>query len=465
MPDIISPPSGGGFFGGLAGGLQKGQENILAQQTQQLAEQKQQASDQATQRQEAMQQINNLLGIAKDTFKAVTDGGHDPQKAYTQIQPLTAAAQKLAAGIGLPNDYVASAVQAMSARPALEDADSKKTIVTTAGGLGQPDRIHMFDTKKGTLTPIDPKTGQPILSPAETITPRQAQVANPQDEATLPPGAQPVQLTDSTFGNRFASMQQPGPQLNSNLNHDVIADLPPGVQEKIKGVADGTIDIKNFSQRLGKNGKAPRDEVLELVKQYDPSFDTANAPARAATLKAFKSGVEARKLTALGTVIGHVSELNENGLALDNWKSNTFGVGTQAANKMRLWAEENKQSPIITKFDNSVTAVSSELATAFRGNTTAVSDIQDWRKGMNASMSPDQIRASTQQLGKLLLARMSELKEQWDRGMGHNQDPSIATKLAATRNLLEKMSAGTLFSDRTAPTSKANVMKSKYGLD
>ena len=82
-------------------------------------------------------------------------------------------------------------------------------------------------------------------------------------------------------------------------------------------------------------------------------------------------------------------------------------------------------------------------------------------------MSSDQIEESTKGLGKLLLARMSELKEQWDRGMGHNQDPTIGIKLAKTRELLEQMSAGTLLTDKkfnAPPPSKVQDLKNKYGL-
>ncbi len=116
-------------------------------------------------------------------------------------------------------------------------------------------------------------------------------------------------------------------------------------------------------------------------------------------------------------------------------------------------------------------AVASELETAFRQNNTAISGIMEWKKGMSPAMSPDEVKASTQKLGSLLLGRMSELKEQWDRGMGHAQDPSIALKLAKTRELLEKMAGGTLVSDRTIPGTPAatsnptvDALKSKYGL-
>lgn len=256
--------------------------------------------------------------------------------------------------------------------------------------------------------------------------------------------------------------------MNHNVNHDALDKHSPEVQGIIKGVADGTIDPTKFSKRIGKDGKSEYTNFLGAVKEYDPSFDMANYSARASTLKAFKSGVEARKVSALGTVVGHVTELATEAKNLDNWKSDTFGVGTQAANKMRLWMQENKQSPVVTRFDIAATAVSNELETAFRGNTTAISGIQEWRKAINPAMGSDQLADSTKTLGKLLLARMSELKEQWDRGMGHNQDPTIAIKLVKTRELLEKMSAGTLLTDKAANApapEKVQTLKDKYKLD
>lgn len=464
---------GGGFFGGLAGGISDAQTQMLAQQKQKALEQNQVKTDATT-------QITATIGHIRDVIKANADAGNDPSKVVPSIQGLMQSARNLAQLAGMDPSQVDATVQTLLARPAVE-TEGKKKIVTTSGGLGEPDRMHVFDESKGTLSPIDPKTGQPMLSPSETISPRQAAAANPppapvaaaatqpgapapipQQDSALPPGASPVQAIES----RFVTPPSDAAPINHNVNYDAIAHLPPGVQAKIKGVADGTIDIKNFSQRLGKNGQSPRDQVLEIVKQYDPSFDTASAPARAATLKAFKSGVEARKLSALGTVVGHIAELKKEGEALDNWKSDTFSSATKAANAIRLMIQEGKQTPAITRFDNSATAVSNELENAFRGNTTAISGIMEWRKTISAGMASDQIAESTKSLGKLLLARMSELKEQWDRGMGHNQDPSIAMKLLSTRGLLEKMSAGTLFSDRTESINKPDIapLKSKYGL-
>lgn len=473
-----SSDSGGGFFGGFASGLKDARENAIATEKQALEQKKQAAVEQNKILADTDQQIAATMGHIGDVFKAAAAQGTDPKTIIKNpaITSLLASAQNLAQRIGRDPNTLAQQVAVMAMRPPLEDADSKKTVVTTAGGFGSPDRIHVFDTKKGTLTPIDPVTGQPAtpapstqpaLSPEETITPRQAQVANPavvQDERSIPPSAKPVEGIGSRFGELVPPSKSPTP--NTNLNPDSISHLSPNAQKLIEGVADGTIDpAKAFSLRKGKDGESERRQVLELVKAYDPSFDMANAPARAATLRAFKSGVEARKISALGTVVGHVNELYKDGIALDNWKSNTFGVGTKAINAARTFIKENEQSPLIRRFDLSANAVSNELETAFRGNTTAISGIQEWRKSINPAMASDEITASTQKLGSLLLARMGELKEQWDRGMGHNQDSSITFKLEATRQLLEKMQAGTLFSDRTVPGGQTDSLKKKYNLD
>ncbi len=456
----------GFFLGGAAAGMQAGAKTAIDQQAETRAAE-------AAQRADIDKQITATISHIGEIFKAQSAAGQTPDPNNKAVTALLDSVAPLAAKIGRNPQQLALTVGAMAQRPAVEETSGRK-LVTTSGGLGEPDRMHIFDpnNKEQPITPIDPKTGQPtvapvapqaaaqpVLSPSEVITPAQAQAANPPapqaapvaaaptEDASLPPNAQ---LTQGPIESRFAEPTAPAP-VNHNVNSDVLDKYSPKAQALIKGVADGTIDpSKAFSKKMGKDGESELTKFLGAVKEYDPSFDTANAPARAATLKAFKTGVEARKLSALGTVVGHITELKKDGEALDNWKSDTFGPLTKTANQLRTWVQENKQSPIIRRFDLSANAVSNELETAFRQSNTAISGIQEWRKSINPTMSSDEIAESSKKLGSLLLARMGELKEQWDRGMGHNQDPSIAIKLVKTRELLEKMSAGTLFSDRAA---------------
>lgn len=455
------------FLGGAADGLQSGSKAAID-----IMNEKRNAE--AQQKAELNKLVETNMAQIQTIFKETAAAGGDVSKLPDNpaVQAHLQYVNKFATQLGQDPGIYDARVRTMALAKPLEDADSKKKLVTTSGGLGEPDRMHIFDERKGTITPVDPKTGQPMapvaqpqLSQEEVIPPAQAARMNPaaQQPVALPPEAAGA-MAQADFGDRFVTPPAPEAAPNPNVNPDAIAPLSPGAQNLIRGVADGTIDPKTFSSRMGKNGQSERTKFLEKVKEYDPSFDMANYGARSATLKAFKSGVEARKLTALGTVVGHVGELATEGKALDNWKSDTFGAATKTANELRQWVQSNKQSPIIRRFDNAATAVSNELETAFRGNTTAISGIQEWRKGINAGMASDEIAASTQSLGKLLLARMSELKEQWDRGMGHNQDASITLKLGKTRELLEKMAAGTLLSDKTVNRPDIQPLKDKYGL-
>lgn len=458
----------GGFFGGAATGLGEAQAQALAQQKQDAIEANQAKTD-------AAKQIDATIQHIKEVSEAAAKEGKDPRVVLSAVQPLISSAQQLAEVAGIDPAIVTSRASAVTMAPPAQGEPVAPVAVKPGDSLVHPTTGKVVYQ----APPLHPETGapmtvpgQPTLGPSDVIPPAQAAAANPPsvapvEDASLPPGAAPTQ-GPSPFDSRFA--EPPAPQvLNHNVNYDVLEKYPPKVQALIKGLSDGTIDpSKAFSKRIGKEGESELTKFLGIVKEYDPSFDTANAPARAATLKAFKSGVEARKLSALGTVVGHVTELAKDGVALDNWKSETFGPLTQSANKMRLWMQENKQSPIVTRFDNAATAVANELENAFRGNNTAISGIMEWRKGINAGMASDQISESTKVLGKLLLARMGELKEQWDRGMGHNQDPTIAIKLVKTRELLEKMSAGTLLTDRAAnapPPEKVQSLKDKYKLD
>lgn len=483
-----------GLFGGMAEGLQARQENDRQDRLVALAEEKQRALEDNNTKAAAVQRIDQTIQHIDNIFKSVAAAGKDPQAVIPLVKPLADSAKGFAAAAGIDPAMIDHTIGAFAARPPAED-DTAHSIVKVAGGIGEPEKVFRLEKKSGTLTPIDLATGQPAgqppLAASDVISPVQAQRANPPGtpgvpapvsvqqpaqaapaaippEAALPPNAAPTE----SISSRFIEPAPPSPPENPNINLSAIGHLPDKTQQLIKGVADGTIDpIKAFSLRKGPDGMSERASMLQLVKAYDPSFDTANAPARAATLKAFKSGVEARKVSALGTVIGHVTELHKDGLALDNWKSDTWGPATKTFNSLRLWVESNKQSPLVRKFELDADAVSNELENAFRGNNTAISGIMEWRKSLSPAMSSDEIAATTQKLGSLLRARLSELNEQYDRGMGHNRDQTISMKLAATRDLLDKMSAGTLFSDRTIPGTPAatsnptvDALKQKYGL-
>lgn len=466
------------FLGGAADGLQSGSKAAI-----EIMNEKRNAEQQ--QRAELSKLVEANMAQIQSIFKETAAAGGDVSKLADNpaVQAHLQYVNKFATQLGQDPGIYDARVRTMALAKPAED-DKKHSVVQigeNTNGLTSTKKYGILEQNGGTITPIGPDgqpvtasvTAQPQLGPSDVIPPAQAQRANPvappgapapQAAAPVPQGNPMDAMAQADFGDRFQEPPPSAPPENLNVNSEALTGLSPGAAGLVKGVADGTVDpTKAFSLRKGPNGQSERAAVLEKVKQYDPSFDMTNYAGRAATLKAFKSGVEARKLTALGTVVGHVGELYKDGQALDNWKSDTFGAATKTANELRQWVQSNKQSPIIRRFELSATAVSNELENAFRGNSTAVSGIQEWRKSINPSMASDEIAQSTQKLGSLLSARMSEMKEQWDRGMGHNQDPSISLKLSATRDLIEKMAAGTLFSDKvvngTAPKTTPNGIK------
>jgi hypothetical protein len=434
----------GNFLGGAAQGWESGEQATLAQRKQaQIEKQQQTATDDKL--------LAQITGTLNELVKNTAEAGKDPRALLENgtVQSLIGTAQKVAQRAGYDPEMISNRMQAMVLRPPLEDKAEKPQFVQmpgTAETMFQPVPHAVLPSNPTQAMPIRPMgAGQPVLSPSETITPRQIQVANPLREP-----AQPA----SNFNERFAQQQPtvpvlpqapltaPGPSgvppaPAGQRNEAMLNSMPENLRPLVKGIADYDIDIKSLSARAGE-----RRQLLMLVKQYDPTFSMPDYSTIAATKKAFTSGVEARNLTSLGTVLGHIGDIAQASRALDNFKTDTFGAGTKAANAFRTWYLQNKQDPRVNAFETATEAVASELDRAFRGSTTAVTTIQGWHNRMKPGMSPEEIQANNAKLGSLLGSRINELVDQYERGIGPAANKELTLKMQAVKSKIEALAKG-----------------------
>lgn len=280
------------------------------------------------------------------------------------------------------------------------------------------DVYALRDPRTGRYVRIDPKTGQPWQSSAVTQTEVPA-VQAPAADAALPPGAQPA-----------------ASEIPKHIRAEILDTLEPQIANQVKALAEGRMPFPS-----GQALRTPYwQNMMRLVTQYDPSFDAVNYNARATTRRNFATGVEARNITALNTVMGHLDTLDKAGDALDNFRSNSFGPGSKAMNEMRRWYLSNKQDPRVKNFETAAEAVANELERAFRGSTTAIAGIRSWREKMNPAMSPEEMKEANKTLTKLLASRIDAMGDQYSRGMGTTKDPLtlLSPDAQATFNRLAK---------------------------
>lgn len=196
--------------------------------------------------------------------------------------------------------------------------------------------------------------------------------------------------------------------------------LPAGVASQIKGYAEGKIQPSPYLMRTPAG-----QQMMQLVSQYDPSFDAVNYGARAATQKDFTSGKAAQNITAINTAMGHLLGLRK---AYDNLDQGTFEgngdfpalnavknfIGTQLGNENI----QKNTADVSTKAH----AVSEELAKVFRSTGMAESDVKAWEDKIDAKATPAQQKAIIDGAIELMNSRLQALGQQYNQGMGTNKD-------------------------------------------
>jgi len=236
--------------------------------------------------------------------------------------------------------------------------------------------------------------------------------------------------------------QAPGqPGVAQSIGEDFLASVPGPLATQVKALAEGRMAFP-----AGMALKSPYwQNMLQLVSQYDPSFDAVNFNARAATRKDFTSGTAAKSATALNTVIGHLDMLSQ---AADALKNTSF----PAYNSITNWMANNVGDPRVKEFDNTRKAVVDELTRVWRGTGGSEGDIKTWSDTIGAANSPAQLHGVINNLGNLLESRINALNDQYAKGMGTTEQPLqlLSDKSRALLDKLEQRAQGGLSSPKSS---------------
>jgi hypothetical protein len=221
-------------------------------------------------------------------------------------------------------------------------------------------------------------------------------------------------VTADPFG-QLGINKTPGTPLSSGnatgpTGDEFLKSLPSNIADQVKAIADGRLAIPG-----GFALKSPYWQgMLQAVAQYDPSFDQVNYNARNATRKAFTSGKEAASLNALNTVMGHLEDLNNAAVKLDNTGSWLVNKGVNAIGGALSSDVKSK----LNNFNVARQAVASELERAYRGTGGNMTEIEEWKKSIDNADSPEAVRAAIGQATQLLGSKIDSLGEQYSKGMG-----------------------------------------------
>lgn len=171
-------------------------------------------------------------------------------------------------------------------------------------------------------------------------------------------------------------------------------------------------------------------DVMERVNAKDPKFEGGKYASRAAAMRTFASGPEARNVTALNTVIGHLGTLDEAANALQNGDIRAFNA---VAN--RLSTEMGR--PEVQNFDTARQAVAEETMRVFRQVGASEREAREWGDRIQSSGSPQQLRGVIATLGKLLDSRVEAIGQQYERTVNTKGNPARVDP--TNRGVLDKL--------------------------
>lgn len=231
-----------------------------------------------------------------------------------------------------------------------------------------------------------------------------------------------------------------GPGTGDLHGEEFLKTLDPSAGTTIKALADGRLQFPS-----GAALRSPYwQKMLEGVSQYDPSFDAVNYNSRSKTRGDFTSGKSAVNIKSLNTAIGHLGTLSGQ---VAETASHEGLPGATLLNRGINAVERSRGDPGVTNFEQTASALASELTTVFRGAGGAEADVKRYLDQLSVNASESQKRGAIKNLTDLLDSRLQAIGDQYDQGMGKSSDPLM---------LLSSKAADTLQALRSGkiPTSK-----------
>ncbi len=238
---------------------------------------------------------------------------------------------------------------------------------------------------------------------------------------------------------RAAAQAQAGRPITNNTFSGppaAIASLPTGevtidhVPERMRGLAASILRYDQVLPTLGRKNEYTQ-ELAYWVNKVDPAYDAKQFPARSALEKSATSGPIATNNTSVNTAIGHLGSMYDNVAKLDNQafkKYNTLGN----------YILSEKGNPRLKPFIIDRTAVSEELARAFKGGVATLEEVKQWEQNINTSDSPAALYAAIREVTKVLGTRIQAQEDTYTAGMGRPPKSPFIRK--RSQDVLDRMS-------------------------
>ena len=255
------------------------------------------------------------------------------------------------------------------------------------------------------LANADAKTDKPITNPL-ALQVQLEKTTDPAERSRL----QAALDADQRRREQIARLSRPAtagggiPSLGGATGGDALASLNPGDAATVKAIGEGR---QAAPSRFTKEGQ----RIMGMVNQIYPDYDSTQFPTYQKMRNFMTSGEGGVGLNFIGTARNHLAELESTipdnvdvpliGSAI-NWAKNTATRAT---------------SPQLKAFESARSAVSSEVAKAYKGGALSQGEHDQMMDLINESDSPNALRGSIGEFRKLLNGKLASYQTQWQSAM------------------------------------------------
>lgn len=206
----------------------------------------------------------------------------------------------------------------------------------------------------------------------------------------------------------------PGTGPNAPHGDAFLQNIPPQLRDIVKKLANYEVDPRTLSYRGGL-----RTKVIAWASQYDPNYDAAQYPARAAAIKEFNSGSQnspAGMITAGNTALQHAAQLL--GYSEKVGGHNDYGILNSAANMLHKGYELATQDPVYGQYNALMPKFVEEMTRFYKGTGGNEADIKRDLDNLSIANSPAARKAALQALAHAIHSKINTLQARWKTAMG-----------------------------------------------
>jgi hypothetical protein len=172
-----------------------------------------------------------------------------------------------------------------------------------------------------------------------------------------------------------------------------------------------------------------RERILAAAQQYDPTYDSLLAPARAAAIKEFNSGGNnspAGQIKSGNTAIKHLGDVSDAAEEMKALPGVMQGIANAGVPFLSYAAAAAKNASVrgtpegaaLAKFLTAANHFSEEVTKFYAGSGGSEAERDRALSNLNAAKSLPELRAAIAQEAKLMKGNVDSLQQRWHQALG-----------------------------------------------